>query len=125
MIERDALLKGMAVTILVCLPLALLSQAVADGDDDAGSLGILLFLAVLAGFVLGGWVAARSAPGAPITNGAVAALAGYAVIQGVALVVRLVGGEDVNVVAIVFNGIAAYGCGLVGALAADRSRSEA
>jgi hypothetical protein len=123
-IERDALLKGTAVTIVVCLPLALLSQAVADGDGEAGSLGVLLFLAVLAGFVLGGAVAARSAPEAPITNGAVAALAGYAVIQGVALLVRLAGGEDVNLVAIVFNGIAAYGCGLVGALIAGRSASR-
>lgn len=122
MIERDALLKGMAVTIAVCLPLALLSQAVADGDDEPGGLAVVLFLAVLAGFVLGGWVAARSAREAPITNGAVAALAGFAVIQGVAVIVRLAGGDDVNVVAIVFNGVAAYGCGLVGALVAGRGR---
>lgn len=121
MIERDAVLKGMAVTIVVCLPLALLSQAVSDGGDDPGALSLLLFVAVLAGFVLGGAVAARSAPEAPITNGAVAALLGYAVIQGVALVVRVVAGEDVSVVAIVFNGIAAYGCGLVGALLAART----
>jgi hypothetical protein len=125
-LELDAIAKGMAVAIVVCLPLALLSQAIADGtDDDPSRWAFLLFFGVLAGFVLAGFVTARAATEYPYTNGAVAALVGYVVIQGVAIVVRLVGGDDVRVVAVVFNGLVAYGCGLTGALAGARNTNRA
>jgi hypothetical protein len=121
-LQPDAIAKGMAVAIVVCLPLALLSQAVADStDDDPSRWAFLLFFGVLAGFVLAGFVTARATTEYPYTNGAVAALVGYVVIQGVAIVVRLVGGDDVRVVAVVFNGLVAYGCGLTGALAGARN----
>ena len=121
-LQPEAIVKGMALAIVICLPLALLSQAIADStDDDPSRWAFVLFVGVLAGFVLGGFVTARSATDYPYTNGAVAALAGYLVIQGVAIVVRLVGGDDVRIVAVVFNGLVAYGCGLTGALAGARN----
>lgn len=125
MIEWPAVLKGMAVSIVVCLPLALLSQAIADStDDDPSRWAFLLFFGVLLGFVLGGYVTARSTHDYPYTNGAIAALAAYLVIQGVAIVVRLVGDDPVRVVAVVFNGLVAYGCGLTGALIGARGAQE-
>jgi putative membrane protein (TIGR04086 family) len=123
-LEPESIVKGAAASIVVCLPLALLSAAIHDDHPDSRWVPIFYFL-VLLGFVLGGWVAARAAGDYPYTNGAVAALAGYVVIQGVAIVVRLVGGDPVHVVAVVFNGILAYGCGLTGALAGARNRSTA
>jgi hypothetical protein len=124
-LDRDALLKGAATSIVVCLPLALVSQALTrEHRDDPSRWVFLLFLGVLLGFVAGGWVAARAAAGVPYSNGATAALAAYVVIQGIALVVRLIGGDPVHVVVMVFNGLIAYGCGLTGALLATRSRAR-
>ena len=123
-LELEPIVKGAAVSIVVCLPLALLSQAIADStDDDPSRWAFVLFFGVLLGFVLGGYVTARNALDYPYTNGAIAALAAYVVIQGVAVVVRLVGDEDVRVVAIVFNGLVSYGCGLTGALIGARRRA--
>ena len=123
-LELEPIVKGAAASIVVCLPLALLSQAIADStDDDPSRWAFVLFFGVLLGFVLGGYVTARSCRDYPYTNGAVAALAAYVVIQGVAVVVRLVGDEDVRVVAIVFNGLVSYGCGLTGALIGARRRA--
>jgi hypothetical protein len=117
MIDRLAILRGASVAICICLPAALAAQALVDvpeGDDPPATV-FLFFALVLAGFAVGGWWAARSAPAAPYSNGAVAALAAFLVIQGIALVVRAVGGEGTNIVAIVFNGLVAYGAGLLGA----------
>ena len=125
-LEREAVLKGAAAAIVVCLPLALLAEAIAGSDeDDPSRWAFLLFFGVLVGFVLGGLVAARNALEYPYTNGAVAALVAFAVIQGVAIVVRVVGDEPVRYVAVVFNGLLAYGCGLIGALAGARRAPRA
>jgi hypothetical protein len=120
-LDLEAVLKGMAISIVVCLPLALASQAIADSDGDPSRWAFALYLGVLLGFALGGFVTGRTARDLPYTNGAVAALTAYVVIQGVGIVVRLVGGHPVHVAAAVFNGLIAYGCGLTGALAGARN----
>jgi len=125
MLDRLAILRGASVAVCICLPAALISQALVDvpeGEDPPSSI-FLFFVLVLAGFALGGWWAARAAPEAPFSNGAVAALAAFAVIQGIALVVRLVGGDSVNIPALVFNGLVAYGAGLLGALIWKRQQA--
>lgn len=117
MIDRLGILRGATVAICICLPAALAAQALVDvpeGDDPPATV-FLFFALVLVGFAVGGWWAARSAPAAPYSNGAVAALAAFVVIQGIALVVRLVAGDPVNIPALVFNGLVAYGAGLLGA----------
>lgn len=123
--DWGAIAKGAAASIVICLPLALVAEAVAGSDDDDPSAwAYLLLFGVLVGFLVGGFVAARSALDYPYSNGAVAAVAGFAVIQGVAIVVRLIGDEPVRYVAVVFNALLAYGCGLTGALAASRGRTS-
>jgi putative membrane protein (TIGR04086 family) len=119
LLDREAILKGAALAVIVCLPLALLAAAVVD-EDDPGPLAPILYLAVLLGFVLGGWAAGRAAPEAPFSNGAVAALAAFVVIQGGAVLVRVVAGDSVTVGRIIGTGLLAYGCGLTGGLVADR-----
>lgn len=119
--DLEAVVKGAATSIVICLPLALIAEAVAGTDeDDLAWWAPVLFFGVLAGFVLGGFVAARNARDYPYTNGAVAALAAFVLIQGVAILVRLVGDEPVRYVSVVFMGLLAYGCGLTGALAGSR-----
>ena len=52
---------------------------------------------VLIGLVLGGFVAARDQRvGAPLTNGIIAAVAVYAVVQGVGVLKRVVTDEELN-----------------------------
>jgi hypothetical protein len=121
--QPEAVVKGAAVAVVVCLPLALVSDAVID-EHDPSRWAIPLFVGVLLGFALGGFVTARNATDYPYTNAALAALAGFVLIQGVGIVVRLVGGEDIHVVRIVFTGLLAYGCGLTGGVAGASRRTS-
>lgn len=125
MIERLAIVRGAVVAICICLPAALAAQALVDvpeGEDPPATV-FVFFLLVLVGFALGGWWGARSAPSAPYSNGALAAFAAFVVIQGVAIVVRVVGGDGVNLPALVFNALVAYGAGLLGAAIWSRQRA--
>ena len=124
-LNRDAVLKGMAAAIIVCLPLAIVSNVVRDDNSRSGLLP-LLFLAVIVGFVFAGFVAARSAGDAPYSNGAVAALAGFVVIEIIAVVVRVVGDKPLHPGRIVGTGLIAYAAGLLGGVVATyggRNRS--
>jgi hypothetical protein len=121
-VQARAVARGAAVAVATCLPLALVSRAVAD-DGDGSPLTALLFLLVLAGLAVGGLVAARSAVVAPFTNGGLAALLAFVAIQGVALAVRSADGDPVSLPALVFNGLLAYGCGLAGAAVATRRQA--
>ena len=125
MVDRAAVVRGAAVAVAVCLPLALLGQAVDDADGS--SFTALLFVGVLAGFAAGGAVAARRAREVPFTNGGLAALVAYVAIQGTALVVGAVtDGDPPSVPSLVFNALLAYGCGVAGsALAGRRARRTA
>ena len=111
--------RGAVVAIAICLPLALVSQQVADEGEGSPLSGLLLLL-VLAGFAVGGFVAGRAATTAPFTNGGLAAVLAYVVIQGTALVISVVQGDTPSVPALVFNGLLAYGCGLAGGALAAR-----
>jgi putative membrane protein (TIGR04086 family) len=124
-VERESVLKGMAVAIVICLPLALIADAISN-EDNPSRWTIPLYFGVLVGFAIGGFVAARSAHDYPYTNGAVAALGAYVVIQGVGIIVRLAGDDPVHYVGVVFNALLAYGSGLTGGVAGARgNRSSA
>jgi putative membrane protein (TIGR04086 family) len=120
-LDREAVLKGLAAAVVICLPLALIAAAIDDGDDQSAWV-VPLFFGVLVGFAVGGVVAARNARDYPYSNGGVAALAAFAVIQGIAVVIRLVGDESIPWVEIVFTGLLAYGAGLTGGIAGARNR---
>jgi len=121
LIDRDAVLKGMAVAIVVCLPLSLVADVVHDDHPDSFLLP-LLFVATLLGFVAAGWVAGRAAGAAPFSNGAVAALAGYAVLAIISVIVRVAGDEPVHAARIVGTALIAYAAGLLGgSLARERA----
>jgi hypothetical protein len=123
-IDGAAVVRGAVVAVLVCLPLALVAEVAVDSDETS-AWAIPLFLAVLAGFVAAGWVAGQSAAESPLVTGAVAALLGFAVVQGVGLIVTTAGDDDVAWGAVVFAALMAYGCGLTGAVFGQRRRARA
>ena len=120
LLDVRAVGAGAVLAVLIALPAALVGEAAADGDDDPSGLVLLCFIVVLLAFVAGGWLAARRAPDAPYSNGAVAALVGFAVIQLGGVVANLVQDEPVRAASIAFSALLATASGLVGALVATR-----
>lgn len=119
MLELDVVLKGMAVAIVISLPVAIVASIIED--DDADSMWLTpLFFAVLVAFVLAGFVAGRSATKYPYTNGAMAAMAGFVVMTIISVAVQVVDGESIGLGRIVGTGLLAYGCGLTGGVAGAR-----
>lgn len=118
--DWPAIRTGALVAIAVCLPLAVLAQVVAGDDDDGGPVVLLLFVGVLVGFASGGYAAAQRTIVTPFTAGAVAALLAFVAIQAAGLISNLARGDDVEPALIVFNGLLAYGSGLLGAGVAQR-----
>jgi putative membrane protein (TIGR04086 family) len=123
LVDGAAVVRGALVATATCLPLALVGQQVVDADDGS-SLGPLLFVGVLVGLAIGGFVAARRAADAPFTNGGVAALLAYVAIQGVAVVVRLVDGDPPSAARLVFTALLAFACGLAGGALAGRTAAR-
>jgi putative membrane protein (TIGR04086 family) len=121
-LDPPTILAGAAAALALVVPTAIAVLIVDRGDDD-GSAWTLLALAVfLAGFFLGGAVAARRAPHLPLAHGAIAAATAFLVVQVVGTARRLAAGDDVTWVLIVFNALVAASVGLLGALVAGRRR---
>jgi predicted permease len=124
LLEAPAVGAGAVLAIVIALPAALVGEAAADGDDDPSALVLLCFVVVLLAFVAGGWLAARRALEAPFSNGAVAALAGFAVIQLGGVVANLVQDDAVRGASIAFSALLATASGLGGALLATRRPAD-
>lgn len=122
-LDWTAVRSGALVCVAICLPIALVSQLIVEeGDENPSGIVYVLYLAILVGFIVGGWVAARRTARTPYASGAVAALCGFAAIQAAGIVARLIDGDEIRVVLIVTNGLLAYGAGLLGAGIAARRR---
>lgn len=117
-IDVRAIGRGALVAAAVCLPLALIGQVV-SGDDGTPAPAVL-FVAVLVGFAIGGFVAARVSAGLPYTDAALAALAAFVVIQGTAALVAVARGDTPSLPAVAFSAVLAIGAGVAGGLAAVR-----
>ncbi len=119
LLDRRAILVGAIVAAVIAVPASLIGQALID-EPARGNAVFAALVPVVAGFALGGAVAARLAPGAPLANGAIAALAAYLAVELVAVPLNLIQGDDVAPAAIAFAAILAYSAGLLGALVTDR-----
>ncbi len=120
-VEPRAVFLGALIAVVIALPVGVVGQIVVDGDGTGGSFLAFVFLApILVGFMAGGFVAARRAATGPLTNGALAAVGAFALIQGVGVVRRLASGETVAPASLAFAAFLSYSCGLVGALGARR-----
>jgi hypothetical protein len=118
--DWPAIRTGALVAIAVCLPLAVLAEVVAGDEDEGGGLVLLLFVGVLVGFASGGYAAAQRTLTTPYTAGAVAALCAFVAIQAAGVITNLARGDDIEWALVVFNGLLAYGAGLLGAGIASR-----
>ena len=104
------------VCLVVSVPAAVAQAVLADGDGGEQSNWVYLsLLAIVVAYLLGGAVAGRKATAAPMINGAAATVVAFAVVQFVAGVVRIAGGDGINPVALVFNVLLAASIGTVGA----------
>jgi len=119
-LERRSILTGAALTIALAVPPALIGVLLSDDDSMEGSSWVpVLFFWIVVAFFVGGLVAARSQPHAPLAHGALAALVGYAIVQGVGVVRHLISGDDVRWVSIAFAALLASSTGMVGGMAAN------
>lgn len=121
-ISWESVGRGAAVTLLFAIP-AIVGHEVLDAfaDLDADSnVTFAFYMVVVAGLVVGGWRAGSHAPDAPLTHGALAALAAYMVIAIATTIVRLATAEGADLVAVVFNAAIAAGAGILGGMVAAR-----
>ena len=118
-VDRRAVVAGAQLAVLVGAAAIVVAQAVTSLTDSDANL--LLYLVLLGGLVAGGRVAALRRPEAPLTHGALAALAAYAVLIVVITVIRLALGREVaDPVSLVFNGLMAASAGIFGGYLAVR-----
>jgi putative membrane protein (TIGR04086 family) len=124
LLDLRAVGAGAVLAIVIALPAALVGDAAAAGEDDPSGLVLFCFVVVLLAFVAGGWLAARRAADAPFSNGAVAALTGFAVIQLGGVIANVLQDDPVEGASIAFSALLATASGLVGAILATRQTPE-
>lgn len=125
-IDRDAVRAGALMTLAFLAPTAVTAwiiDAVTDIESD-DAVTAVLFVPVIAGFVMGGFAAGRRAPRTPFVHATIAVVAAYAVVALVALIRLTVADSDISGGAFVFNLFLASGLGLIGAVAATVSNAR-
>jgi hypothetical protein len=123
-VDRPAVLKGMAVAGVIAVPFAFLGLAASD-ESSLGWAGWLSVLGILLGLVIGGFIAARDQRvEAPLTNGIIAAIAVYAVVQGIGILKRAVAGEELNWAKYASSLLLSIVAGTVGALLASMATAS-
>ena len=112
-VDRGAVLAGARLATIVAALAIGAAQAVTSLTD--GDANLALYLVLLGGLGAGGRLAALRQPMAPLTHGALAALAAYFVLIVVITAIRLVLGREVaDPVSLVFNALMAASAGMFG-----------
>ena len=121
LVSPRAVAIGAGIALAICVPAAILAQVLdeAGSVDDDSSWLLVLFAVILVGMGVGGHAAAVRRLDAPLTNGAVAALAAYLLVQGIGAVRLLASGDDVTWAAIPFFALLSAAAGMAGGLVAD------
>ena len=112
---------GALVAIAICLPIAIVANVLID-DDESGATTVF-FVAVLAGFAVGGWVAAKRSVDTPYSSAGISGLVAFAAIEVVAIVSLALRDEPIEIVVIVANAFFAYGAAMLGAALVARRRA--
>ncbi len=96
-----AIRAGIGVCLLLAIPLTLIAAFV---DSDSSGLNAFFFFGAMFGFVLGGgcaaWVQQR---GTPMSHGVATTIVAYLGAQSVFILIRLLSGESVNWVGVLFT----------------------
>jgi hypothetical protein len=118
-IDRPAVLAGARLAVLVGAGAIAVAQAITSLTN--GDANLPLYLVLLGGLGAGGRLAALRQPDAPLTHGALAAMAAYVVLILVITGIRLTLGKEVaDPVSLVFNGLMAASAGMFGGYLALR-----
>ncbi len=112
-----AVRRGALVCLLIAAPAAVVSRLLADDDGgtDQSNWVFVALLAIVVAYLVGGAIAGGRTPAAPFVNGAAATFSAFIVVQVIGGVVRLIQGDGLSPVGIVFNGLLAATIGVVGA----------
>ena len=118
-VDRGAVLAGAVLAGVVAALAILVAQGVRSLTGTNANAA--LYLVLLGGHVAGGRVAGLRRPDAPLTHGALAALAAYVVVLVVVTAVRVALGHALApAAAFVFNGLMAASAGIFGGYLASR-----
>jgi hypothetical protein len=120
-VEWEAVRAGAGAAIAICLPVSIVGKLLVD-DPEHSSITPIVFLAVLAGFAVGGYVAAKRSQ-SPYTAALFSSLTAFVVIEVITIISLLIRDKDINVVVIISNAFFAYASGLLGAAIVARSRT--
>jgi putative membrane protein (TIGR04086 family) len=127
-LDRTALLAGIITAVIICVPAALIGQAIDDpATNENPSAGALLLVAVvLIGLAIGATVAAmRQQVGAPLVHGIVTAIVTFVLIQGIGVVRHLIANEDILWSRVLSSALLSMVAGTVGGLVGGRLKHEA
>ncbi len=109
---------GAAVAAAVGVPASLVQWAVGRGS----ALTYVLFLAIVAGLIVAGWLAGRLAGRRRPQHGALAALVSYLAVQLIGAVVRTARGDRVSIGSYVVVALLVASCGTIGGYLAGNRR---
>ena len=114
--DGQAIREGASVAVLFAVPFTIIARLAFDDNDKSGWASVL-GLASFLGFVLGAGVAAwRQQRGAPLSHGVMTAIGVFVVVQIIFAVVRLAGGNSLNVGKIIVSFSLTALAGLIGGL---------
>ena len=122
-IDWRAVGAGVVAALVFALPAGLVGAVVVDDESNNGV--FLFFLVIMAGMLVGGFVAGSKRPDTPLTHGALAAVLAYAGAQTVTVLVRVLGDTKLrSPVVYVFNVLLMASLGVVGGLIAERRNAR-
>jgi putative membrane protein (TIGR04086 family) len=122
-IDWKAVGAGVVAALVLALPAALVGAVVVENEND--NRVFVFLLVILAGMLVGGFVAGSKRPDTPLTHGAVAALVAYTLAQIVTVLVHLLRDTTLKSPAVyVFNALLAASFGVVGGLVAERRNAR-
>lgn len=118
----QAFWRGVATTLVVALPVAVLNQLVVSGGDvDTGSPVVIVFwILIMFGAAAGGWAVRRLCPSAHLAWAAGAAATAYVTVQSIGIVRRLIWGGRISWIGYAFLALLMACCGVLGAVYAGR-----
>ena len=122
-LDPAALVRGVVVAAVICVPAALVGLWASD-DDDIGWLATLCVALVLAGLVLGGAVAAHhQRVGSPLSHGILAAGALFVIVQGIGLLRRAISDDGIEWSRVLSSAVLALVAGAIGGVIGGRMGS--
>ena len=122
-IDWRAVGAGVAAALVFALPAGLIGAVVVNDESNNG---VFVFcLVIMAGMLVGGFVAGSKRPDTPLTHGALAAVLAYAGAQTVTVLVRVLGDTKLrSPVVYLFNVLLMASLGVVGGLIAERRNAR-